>query len=665
MTPKATAKQTTPELILNALASRVGIVLSIGMLISVCLSGGIYIHTAVSQWEENQAIFEDRQVRNGYVAINDLQRIVQILQNAVEKGQMTPEMAEEFANATDILFVRADHFRSRIRSTEGMASGEAAIKSLDEIVTFADSLASTGFPDLKASLNSLVEKTSQSRKLLVMFLDDMRRSSENLLIKQSTAVRNQQVFVLASLVGLTIVGSVALFFLRREVLGRQARALAEKRVAFLAFFDPLTELPNRVQFQDRFKDILDDGGEAALLYVDLDGFKGINDTQGHAAGDAVLQRVGQLLELHALRYDGFAARLGGDEFAIVVPTCDIDTLAKLCELLIDQADDPFDFEGENIEISLSIGVSTTLQAHAAQDATVDGMSRVTDFALYASKTSGRKRFTIYDKVLEQRLNERRAMLKELPEAIENGNLSIYLQPKVELRDNRVFGFEALVRWQRGDELIAPDSFIRLAEESGLVIDIDKFVLGQATRTVAQWNDQNGTDFSVSVNLSALHFNSAKIVTSVDHALWRSDLRPDLLTLEITETLEMRDWGQAQKTIKHLHRLGCKIAIDDFGTGFSSLAYLRSTLADELKIDRSLVDELETSKKARLLLSSVFDIAGNLELEVIVEGIETTAQVRILREMGATHAQGFLFGAPMPAEIALEHATRATRAAQSA
>ena len=204
-------------------------------------------------------------------------------------------------------------------------------------------------------------------------------------------------------------------------------------------------------------------------------------------------------------------------------------------------------------------------------------------------------------------------------------------------------------------MVNPGDFILLAEESGLVIGVDTFVLNQAARLIADWNEQHNTDFAVSVNLSALHFSSRKIIKTVEHALWRSDLRPDLLTLEITESTEMRDWEHAKIIILGLKRLGCKISIDDFGTGFSSLAYLRAMVADELKVDRSLVEELETSSKAKLMLASVFEIARNLELEIVVEGIETQLQAEIVFDLGARRAQGFFYGRPELPEKALANA----------
>lgn len=323
--------------------------------------------------------------------------------------------------------------------------------------------------------------------------------------------------------------------------------------------------------------------------------------------------------------------------------------------MISEASRPFSSDGEIVSIGLSVGLATSTQVNAKMTVTVDLLSRVTDFALYESKSNGRNQFTIYDHAIEQRFLDRRAMLEELPRAIADRDLEVHLQLKVFLADQSVYGFEALVRWRRDGRLSPPGEFILIAEESGLVIDIDNFVLRTATQLVADWNRDHATEYSISVNLSTLHFNSKRVIEAVQDSLWQSGLPPSLLILEITETMEIRDWDKARGIIKGLRNLGCKIAIDDFGTGFSSLAYLRSMPANELKVDKSLIDDLETSEKARLLLTSVLDIAGNLSLAVTVEGIETNSQFQIALEMGVPHGQGYFFGRPLPAEQALRAA----------
>lgn len=647
------SKKRRLDSILDAFASRVGIFTAVGLLIGVCVGAGIYVNSVVNQLERNHSIFRDRQTRNGYVAMSDIQRLILVTQRAVKTGEMTPELKQEFLDAADIMYVRTDNFqRIMKREHTKFPIGKASIAALNRIVVIADDALAEDFPDNHVLLNSLLAANTEAREFLVQFLDDMRREAERVLDTQSLAVRKQKIVVLVNLVGLTLVGSVALFLLRLEVLARRAREAAEKRVEFLAYFDPLTELPNRAQFQERLNKILQSGRPLALLYVDLDDFKLINDTYGHVAGDAVLCYVSRILSTMAEDNLGFAARLGGDEFALVVPDDDISGLSSLCDRIIAEVAETYWFEGESLRVGVSIGLATTTQVVTKAPATIDMLSRVTDFALYTSKSKGRMCFTVYDHIIEKRFWERRTLIEELPQAIERGDLEVHLQPKVALPDASVYGFEALVRWRRDEQLVPPGDFINIAEESGVIVDIDRFVLNQSTQLIADWNAQHGTEFSISVNLSALHFNSRRIGHWVEQALWDAALPPKLLTLEVTETTEMRDWKQAVEILADMKSTGCKIAIDDFGTGFSSLAYLRMMKAHELKIDRSLVEELEESDEACLLLSSVLEIARNLNLEVTVEGIETLEQANIVHGMGAVCAQGFLFGRPLPPAEAL-------------
>ena len=639
--------------VLDALASKLGIFSVVGLLVGVCLGAAYYLNTVVVQLEENHTIFRDRQTRNGYVALSDIQRLILITQSADKKGEMSPDLASEFLDAADIMYVRTDNFNRIMRREQtSIPSGLASIDALTKVVDIADEALANNFEDIGGLLADLLVANAEARQHLVQFLDDMRRLGEQVLEKQSRAVRKQQFVVLVNLAGLALVGSVALMFLRREVLARRARERAENRVNFLAYFDSLTELPNRTQFQERLSELLALNQPLALMYLDLDDFKLINDTHGHAAGDAVLCHIGRLLRKTSNEWAGFAARLGGDEFALVIPSDDIESLTELCATLIAEAAEPYWFDGELFVVGVSVGLATSTQVRSNGPTTIDMLSRVTDFALYTSKATGRKCFTVYDHGIEKRFLERRSLIDEMPKAIENGDLEVHLQPKVSLPQGAVHGFEALVRWRRDGQLVPPSEFINIAEESGLVVDVDHFVLRREVKLIADWNKSHGTDFSVSVNLSALHFNSPRIGLWVEQSLWDAGLDSNLLTLEVTETTEMRDWKQAREILDDLKTTGCRIAIDDFGTGFSSLAYLRTMNAQELKIDRSLVQELEDSRDARLLLSSVMEIAQNLKLDVTIEGVETEEQAEIVHRLGARCVQGFLFGRPLPPEDAL-------------
>ena len=248
------------------------------------------------------------------------------------------------------------------------------------------------------------------------------------------------------------------------------------------------------------------------------------------------------------------------------------------------------------------------------------------------------------------------MLDELPKAIEGGDLDVFLQPKVDLRTRAPYGFEALVRWRRNGQLIPPVEFIEVAEEGGHIKALDLSMIASASRLVADWNRRHGSEFSLSVNISALHLLDDRDTEAVIEAIEALTLPRALLTIEITETVELADWRRVSHAIERLRQTGCRISIDDFGTGYSSLAYLRAIPADELKIDKSLVSEIETSAESQFILDAVIDLARSLDMTVIVEGIERESQIDILRDLGCQRGQGFLYGRPQPALEALRDAT---------
>ncbi|MFK7745514.1 MAG: putative bifunctional diguanylate cyclase/phosphodiesterase [Roseobacter sp.] len=643
----------------DALASRMGVALSVAMLIATCAIAAAFVERSVQSVTENHRIFSDTQLRNGFVSMSDIQRVLLIAQEAAIYGTFTPEAKLNFIEATDILYVRRDSFSRALKADDILQSAEDALASLEEVFLIADDAILSDFANPTTVWSDLFLPAQNARQKLVLFLDDMGHMQKAILRQQSATVAKQRHVLLASLGGLTFVGIAALLLFQSEVRASRARAKAEKHVQFLAFYDQLTELPNRAQFQARLGELLDSDEPVGLALVDLDDFKAVNDTYGHAAGDAVLCHVGDLLDQTAQQFNGFAARFGGDEFAIVFRSKDMPAMMSACENLLQKARETLLFEGETLRFGFSIGLATKDQLSTQLAQTLDDLCRFTDFALYTSKTNGRGRLTIYDAKLEQRFLERRSMVDALPKAINNDELEIYLQPKVRISSGEVYGFEALVRWIRNGSVISPDEFINIAEESGVVLDVDRFVLQKSAEIMAQFNQANNSSYSVSVNLSALHFHSDRVVVWVSEALERSGLRPELLTLEITETVEMHDWGQAHEIISAIRAIGPRISIDDFGTGYSSLGYLQSATTDELKIDRSLVDQIEHSQKARFLLDGVLDMAQNLQLHVVVEGIETEQQAKALIELGAQCGQGYLYGRPVPAQQALEIAWQAT------
>lgn len=643
--------------LLDAFATRTGMAVWLAVLLTVLVLAGLFVERSAEQTVESRRIFDERQMRNGFMSMTDIQRLLLLAGEARNGAGFTPQMLRDFATATDFLYFRLDHFRNSNAAVQPFEAADQAISATEEVLAVAER-ATRGPVDVDAFWEELSAASDQARRALTVFLEEGGRMQNEVVREQARAVHEQRIVVLASLVGLTVVGVAALFFLRKEVLARRAREEAEDHIAFLAYFDQLTQLtqlPNRAQFHAHLARLLEDARKLTLILVDVDHFKIINDTYGHATGDALLCEVAHLLSALAEKTDGMAARLGGDEFAVLIPNDNLAILPETLDALLAEAAKGFVTQGESIQIGLSIGYAASSAMARDAASQVDRLFRAADFALYSSKSTGCGRYTQYDRILEKRYQERRTMVEELTLAVTEKRLDVFLQPKVHLPRGETYGFEALVRWRRGARVVPSEEFVNVAEESGLISEIDIHVLRAATRVVSDFNRRYGVNYSVSVNLSALHFTSHRIVDLVREAMEASEIGEGLLTLEITETLELRDWWVSQDVIGALRALGARISIDDFGTGYSSLGYLRSKVVDEVKIDRSIDAEIETSSEAQFLLDGILDIARNLSLDVVVEGVERPAQQEMLRKMGAHLAQGFLYGTPVAAETALKEA----------
>lgn len=639
------------------IASRAGMILAGLGLIMLAFGMANISDQASRSIAKDVELLNEREIRNGFVAMNEIQRLNLTVFGARGFETLTDAQREALQSAVDFLFVRREHIKSVYPRPEAFPPSIAVIESLDTIIEISDAYLAMTETDYQAFLGALIDASNQARRALNVYLTELNREQEKILTRQSQILLSKTRYLWAGVAALSLVSAVAMLLLRREVLSRRAREEAEERVRFLAFFDPLTKLPNRVQLQDRLEEYLKERAKIAVGIVDVDNFKSVNDTYGHAVGDAILRHVADILAPRAKDLNGFVARLSGDEFAVVIPTDDIGSLKQYCNDVIAQAARPHTFENETIATGVSIGLATTSQLSSAGRVEISSVLRAADFSLYSAKAEGRGCFMFYDNELAAQLEERNAMLEALPDAIANGDLRLFLQPKVSLPEGTVIGFEALVRWQRGDRLVPPSQFITLAEESGLIVDIDICMLKQAIQRVGDWNASHGTSFGVSVNLSGVHFSNSLIVDHVRDALETSSLAPELLTLEITESTQLHNGHLVQGILSAFRALGTRISIDDFGAGYSSLAYLRSIGADELKIDRSLVSEIHESQEAAFVLDAVIDLAQNLNMDVIVEGIENPDQARAIHQMGVSTAQGFLFGTPEPAEQALSEATK--------
>jgi diguanylate cyclase (GGDEF)-like protein/PAS domain S-box-containing protein len=429
------------------------------------------------------------------------------------------------------------------------------------------------------------------------------------------------------------------------------RKAAADRLARQALHDPLTGLPNRELFLDRLGQALHHltrrDRVLAVMFVDLDRFKQINDTLGHAAGDRVLLGVTDRLR-EVLRVEDTVARLGGDEFTILCPELPADgAIDEIAGRVLDAVREPIHFDGTRVVVSASIGVAVA--THGTQGA--EAVLREADSAMYEAKQLGRNRYEIFDQDMRARTEARLDESRALRQSLERDELRIAFQPIIDLADETTAGVEALVRWDHPDlGVVGPDHFIALAEDTRFVVPLGAWVLGEAVRQTAAWRSPGGRPPQVSVNLSARQLAEPSLVTTVAAILNESGYDPGRLCLEITETVLMEDIDASREALRSLKRLGVSVAIDDFGTGYSSLAYLRSFHVDAVKIDRSFVAGLGLDATTDAIVSAVINLAHSLGLRVVAEGVETREQLAALQGLGCDQAQGFYWSRPMmPAE----------------
>ncbi len=428
------------------------------------------------------------------------------------------------------------------------------------------------------------------------------------------------------------------------------RRQLERELTHQAFHDALTGLANRVLFSDRLEHALArgrrDGSVVGVLFIDLDDFKIINDTLGHAVGDQLLVGVAERIS-GALRADDTAARLGGDEFAALIENVqEPGAVEETAQRILAALDEPFLINGEALSAVASIGVTTTPEADNADD-----LLRQADLALYVAKGAGKRQWRRYQSDLHSAMVQRLELRSALDHAVNEGHFLLQYQPIVDLRTDETVAFEALVRWhhpQRGT--VSPAEFIEVAEESGLIVPIGRWVLEEAVHTVAQWQRilPPGRLQYVSVNVSVRQFRTPGFVDEVFSLLGTYGVDPHSLMLEITETLLMRDDEQIWNDLAALRERGIRIAIDDFGTGYSSLGYLRQRPIDVLKIDKTFIDDMVDSPQQLALVSSIMGLAQTLNLKVVAEGIESAEHRDTLIQIGCPLGQGYLFSRPVSA-----------------
>jgi diguanylate cyclase (GGDEF)-like protein len=422
-----------------------------------------------------------------------------------------------------------------------------------------------------------------------------------------------------------------------------ARKRTEAKIEFMAQHDPLTRLPNRSQFQAQLSNAVAELPESgfAVFCLDLDRFKQVNDTLGHAAGDILLQQVSDRLR-SCIRKSDVVARIGGDEFAVLqTGVCHHDDSTTLATRIIETVSKPYNLAGSEVTIGVSIGVA--LAPSDGSDAIV--LLQKGDVALYAAKDEGRGVHRFFDKAMDHAARERRLLEQDLRKSFADGGLELHYQPLVALNTRQIVGFEALLRWRHPERgFISPADFIPIAEETGLIVSIGEWVIRQACAEAVRWPD----DIRVAVNLSSVQFRNAGLCATVLNAMATSGLSPSKLEFEITESVLLLESAGTLDTLHQLRKLGVKIAMDDFGTGYSSLSYLRSFPFDKIKIDQSFVRDLDTRKDSATIVGAIASLASSLNMSTVAEGVETEEQFFKVRASGCTEAQGWFFGKPVPA-----------------
>jgi diguanylate cyclase (GGDEF)-like protein len=436
-------------------------------------------------------------------------------------------------------------------------------------------------------------------------------------------------------------------------------SLANQRVLELAQTDILTGLPNRAFFLGRLDALnrrsRDERASFAILMLDLDRFKNVNDSLGHGAGDVLLRQVAERLK-SALRATDVLARLGGDEFAVIQRGCQderggaTELAARIAKLLAE----PFFLPGHRVEIGTSVGIAIAPDHGSDQEQ----LLKKADLALYRSKSAGRNCFTVYDEAMSAELEARNTLEGDLRDAIARCQLEVHYQPFVEAGSGARRGFEALVRWRHPTRgLIGPDQFIPLAEESGLIVPLGEFVLRRACTDAAAWP----ADLAVAVNLSPIQFKEADLFKMISAALADSGLPPARLEIEITESVLLERGVENLAFMERLKSVGIELALDDFGTGYSSLSYLTAFPFDKIKIDKSFIRNLTHQPRSAAIISSIVTLARGLDMSVTAEGVETEEEFERLKALGVNYAQGYLFGRPQPIDhIAFDATARPPR-----
>jgi diguanylate cyclase (GGDEF)-like protein/PAS domain S-box-containing protein len=488
-------------------------------------------------------------------------------------------------------------------------------------------------PEYRDALDAMHQRVMQGEDATLEFEIEGLKGTRRWLETHETPLRDAEGNV-SHLLGITL-----------DITERKEN---EERIKFLANFDALTGLPNRRQLDDHLKFALSlakrSHEQLALMFIDLDRFKDVNDTLGHSIGDAYLVEMANRLQ-QVLREEDSVSRLGGDEFILMLPNSDTQGAAQVAQKILDIISVPCRVEQYDLTMTASIGIAM----FPDDGADLETLSKSADTAMYRAKQEGRDGYCFFTAAMQASATRNMHLVIALRQALELGQMQVHYQPQISITDGRVIGVEALLRWQH-PELgpVSPAEFIPVAEDSGLILSIGEWVLRTAVRQLKHWIDRGCAPMVVAVNLSAIQFRHPSLSKMVTRILEEEELSPEYLELELTEGVAMYDPQAAVEIMDNLHELGIRMSIDDFGTGYSSLNYLKKFKVYKLKIDQSFVRDITTDQEDRAIVAAIISMSRDLGLQTIAEGVETVEQLDYLRAQGCNEAQGYYFNKPMPA-----------------
>lgn len=549
------------------------------------------------------------------------------------------------------------------------------VASVDDFIGRVDSYAQGIQAAIGVYLTQGVEQAAQAQGELttnaLKITEDLKvavdREQASVSAQRTAAVQHsdrslrvQLILGIVALIAGTLAGATLVVRTRQLEHNIEQRKQAEARIRHLAHHDALTNLPNRTLLEQRLADALAEarrnGRMLALMYLDLDRFKRVNDGAGHALGDQMLQAVVERLTAIVPEAD-IIARVGGDEFAVLLREISrVQDAVDVADRILEGLRRPLTVDHQEFHTTASMGIS--LYPNDAEE--VDTLLRYADVAMYRAKEQGGDNYQLNTPAMNAQMVDRVALESDLRRALEHGELVVYYQPQVDITSEQIVGVEALVRWQHPERgLTLPADFIPLAEESGLIVPLGAWVLRTACAQAKAWQEAGLAPIRVAVNLSARQFQQGDLMETVRLVLQETGLDPHYLELEITESVAVRDIDFTTAMLSELKEMGVQIAIDDFGTGHSSLNYLKRLPIDDVKIDRSFVGDLDIDPNDAAIVGSVIAMTHELNLRAVAEGVETKEQLAFLRERQCDLAQGFLFARPMPADAAEQMIARGT------